>query len=148
MAENKKSYDMSLNVSQLLAQNAQANVKIAHAKFGGSIASYDNVGADLLSIFTGSFGNKVASTYADSLTSSVIAPNDKDIQQDKVNYLESGMKEDYSRTSNMRTSAVSTINTLFDSSFTLILEYPPGYEQMALINYYSLFGYRLERWLP
>ena len=148
MAENKKSYDMSLNVSQLLAQNAQANIKVAQAKYGGSIASYDNVGADLLSIITGSFGNKVASTYADSIGANILAPNDAAIQQDKLNYLKTGMKADYTRTSNMRTSAISTINTLYDSTFCLVFEYPPIYEQMAVINYYALFGYKVERWIP
>lgn len=148
MAENKKSYDMSLNVSQLLAQNAQANIKVAQAKYGGSIASYDNVGADLLSIITGSFGNKVASTYADSIGANVLAPNDAAIQQDKLNYLKTGMKADYTRTSNMRTSAISTINTLYDSTFCLVFEYPPIYEQIAVINYYALFGYKVERWIP
>lgn len=148
MAENKKSYDMSLNVSQLLAQNAQANIKVAQAKYGGSIASYDNVGADLLSIITGSFGNKVASTYADSIGANVLAPNDAAIQQDKLNYLKTGMKADYTRTSNMRTSAISTINTLYDSTFCLVFEYPPEYEQIAVINYYALYGYKLERWVP
>ena len=148
MAENKKSYDMSLNVSQLLAQNAQANIKVAQAKYGGSIASYDNVGADLLSIITGSFGNKVASTYADSIGANVLAPNDAAIQQDKLNYLKTGMKADYTRTSNMRTSAISTVNTLYDSTFCLVLEYPPLYEQITVINYYALFGYKVERWIP
>lgn len=148
MAENKKSYDMSLNVSQLLAQNAQANIKVAQAKYGGSIASYDNVGADLLSIITGSFGNKVASTYADSIGANILAPNDAAIQQDKLNYLQTGMKADYTRTSNMRTSAISTINTLYDSTFCVVLEYPPMYEQVAVINYYALYGYKLERWVP
>ena len=148
MAENKKSYDMSLNVSQLLAQNAQANVKIAQAKYGAAISSFDNIGADLLSIFTGSFGNKVASTYADSIGANTLAPNDAAIQQDKLNYLKTGMKADYTRTSNMRTSAISTINTLYDSTFCLVFEFPPVYEQLAVINYYALFGYKIERWLP
>lgn len=148
MAENKKSYDMSLNVSQLLAQNAQANIKIAKAKYGGSIASYDNVASDILSIISGSFGNKVASTYADSIGANILAPNDAAIQQDKLNYLSTGMKSDYSRTSNMRTSAISTINTLYDSTFCLVFEYPPIYEQITVINYYALFGYKLERWDP
>lgn len=148
MAENKKSYDMSLNVSQLLAQNAQANIKVAQAKYGGSIASYDNVASDLISIISGSFGNKVASTYADSIGANVLAPNDAAIQQDKLNYLKTGMKADYTRTSNMRTSAISTINTLYDSTFCLVLEYPPLYEQVTAINYYALFGYKLERWAP
>lgn len=148
MAENKKSYDMSLNVSQLLAQNAQANIKIAKAKYGGAIASFDNVGADIMSIITGSFGNKVASTYADSIGANILAPNDAAIQQDKLNYLKTGMKADYTRTSNMRTSAISTINTLYDSTFCLVFEYPPIYEQITVINYYALFGYKLERWLP
>ena len=148
MAENKKSYDMSLNVSQLLAQNAQANIKIAQAKYGGSIASYDNVASDILSIISGSFGNKVASTYADSIGANILAPNDAAIQQDKLNYLKTGMKADYSRTSNMRTSAISTINTLYDSTFCLVFEYPTKYEQIAIINYYALYGYKLERWVP
>lgn len=148
MAENKKSYDMSLNVSQLLAQNAQANIKVAQAKYGGSIASYDNVASDLLSIITGSFGNKVASTYADSIGANILAPNDAAIQQDKVNYLATGMKADYTRTSNMRTSAISTINTLYDSTFCLVFEFPPTYEQIAVINYYALFGYVVQRWIP
>ena len=58
------------------------------------------------------------------------------------------MKADYTRTSNMRTSAISTINTLYDSTFCLVFEYPPFYEQIAVINYYALFGYKLQRWLP
>ena len=148
MAENKRSYDMSLNVSQLLAQNAQANIKVAQARYGGSIASYDNIGTDLLSIFTGSFGNKVASTYADSIGANTLAPNDAAIQQDKLNYLKTGIKADYTRTSNMRTSAISTINTLYDSTFCLTFEFPPVYEQIAVINYYALYGYKLQRWEP
>ena len=131
-----------------MSQNAQAEIKIAQAKYGASIASYDNVASDIMSIISGSFGNKVASTYADSIGANILAPNNAAIQQDKLNYLRTGMKADYTRTSNMRTSAISTINTLYDSTFCLVFEYPPIYEQVAIINYYALFGYKLERWLP
>lgn len=146
IANNKNNYEMGLNIAQLMAQNAQASVKMAHASYGGSIASYDNVFSDLMSIIKGSFGSQVANTYNLGIESNTIAPNDADIQQDKLNYMRTGMKADYSRTSNLRVSASSNINTLYDSSYIWIYEYIPAFEQIAVINYYALNGYLLERW--
>lgn len=146
IANNKNSYGMALNITGLECQNAQARIKEAKATYGGSIASFDNVGADLLSIISGSFGNKVASTYNAGIEANTIAPNDADMQQDRLNYLKTGMKQDYSRVSNMRVSAQDCANTLFDSTYTWIYEYPAPFEQLAIINYYALYGYILERW--
>ena len=146
IANNKNNYEMGLNIAQLLAQNAQASVKMAHASYGGSIASYDNVFSDLTNIVKGSFGSQVANTYNLGVESNTIAPNDADIQQDKLNYMRTGMKADYSRTSNLRVSASSNINTLYDSSYIWIYEYIPQFEQVTVINYYALNGYLLERW--
>lgn len=146
MANNKNNYEMGLNIAQLMAQNAQASVKMAHASYGGSIASYDNVFSDLISIVKGSFGSQVANTYNLGIESNTIAPNDANIQQDKLNYMKTGMKADYSRVSNLRVSASSNINTLYDSSYIWIYEYIPQFEQITVINYYALNGYLLERW--
>ena len=109
---------MALNIANLDCQNAQAGVNVAHAKYGASIASYDNVASDIFSVVTGSFDNKVAGTYEASINSNIIAPNEANIQQDKYNYLKTGMKKDYSRVSNMRVSAQDCPNTLFDSTYT------------------------------
>lgn len=146
IANNKNNYEMGLNIAQLMAQNAQASVKMANATYGGSIASYDNVASDIWSVINGSFGTKVANTYNAGIESNTIAPNDANIQQDKLRYLQTGMKADYSRVSNLRVSASSNINTLFDSSYIWIYEYIPQYEQIAVTNYYALNGYLLERW--
>ena len=146
MANNKNNYEMGLNIAQLMAQNAQASVKMAHASYGGSIASYDNVFSDLLSIVKGSFGSQVANTYNLGIESNTIAPNDANIQQDKLNYIKTGMKADYSRVSNLRVSASSNINTLYDSSYIWIYEYIPQYEQVTVSIYYELNVYLLDRW--
>lgn len=143
---NKNNYSMALNVTNLQCQNAQASIKMANANYGGSVASYDNVAADLLSIFKGSFGSQVASTYNASIEANTIAPNDANIQQDKLNYLQTGMKADYSRVSNMRVSAQDCPNSLYDTTYTWVYEYLPLYEQYVIINYYALNGYLLERW--
>ena len=146
IANNKNSYGMALNITGLECQNAQAKIKEARANYGGDIAGFDNVGADLLSIFTGSFGSKVANTYNAGIEANTIVPNDADIQKQHLNYLKTGMKQDYSRVSNMRLSAQDCVNTLFDSTYTWIYEYPTPYEQVTIINYYALYGYILERW--
>ena len=146
IANNKNNYSMALNIANLDCQNAQAGVNVAHAKYGASIASYDNVASDIFSVITGSFANKVAGTYEASINSNIIAPNEANIQQDKYNYLKTGMKKDYSRVSNMRVSAQDCPNTLFDSTYTWIYEYLPHYEAVAVVNYYALNGYLLERW--
>lgn len=143
---NKNNYSMALNVANLQCQNAQAQVLQSRAAYGGSIASYDNVFSDLLSIIKGSFGSQVANTYNLGIEANTIAPNDLDIQQDKLNYLQTGMKADYSRVSNMRVSAQDCPNSLYDSTYTWIYEYLPLYEQYVIINYYALNGYILERW--
>lgn len=146
IANNKNNYSMALNVANLQCQNAQASIKMANANYGGSVASYDNVAADLLNIVKGSFSSQVASTYNASIEANTIAPNDANIQQDKLNYLQTGMKADYSRVSNMRVSAQDCPNALYDSTYTWIYEYLPLYEQYVVINYYALNGYVLERW--
>ena len=143
---NKNNYSMALNVANLQCQNAQAQVLQSRAAYGGSIASYDNVFSDLLSIIKGSFGSQVANTYNLGVEANTVAPNDLDIQQDKLNYLQTGMKADYSRVSNMRVSAQDCPNALYDSTYTWIYEYLPLYEQFVVINYYALNGYILERW--
>lgn len=143
---NKNNYSMALNVANLECQNAQARVLQSKAAYGGSIASYDNVFSDLMSIIKGSFGNQVANTYNLGIEANTIAPNDLDIQQDKLNYLQTGMKADYSRVSNMRVSTQDCPNSLYDSTYTWIYEYLPLYEQFVVINYYALNGYVLERW--
>ena len=124
MATSRNAYDTGLNVSQLMAQKSLV---------GG-------LGAGASSAMTGNILGAIFNPLGDIF--SAIG------QEIKYSYELTGKKQDYSRTSNMRTSATSTINTLYDSSFMLVLELPPMYEQVMVVNYYALHGYKLERWVP
>lgn len=146
LAQHSMQYDMGLNISSLLAQNEQQKVTIASNLAGGMEASLINPFGDIAKLLTGNFTTYTASAINEQINSQSIAPNNYRIANDRLMYMESGMKKDYTRTSNLRNASMTAINTLFDSNFVNVYEYPVPYETTVVINYCALYGYILERW--
>ena len=157
IANSKNSYDMGLNISNLLAQNAQAQVQIAKNSMGQAIASeIGGIGGVIGDVFSGQWG-KVGSAIGGiasgavgiasaSIDANTIAPNNADIQEMKYRYEATGKAQDMSRTTSMRVSATATTNTLNDTVYTVVDELPPLYEQVYVVNYYALDGYIVNKW--
>lgn len=146
LAQHSMQYDMGLNISSLIAQNEQQKVTIASNLAGGMEASLINPFGDIFKVLSGNFATYTASAINEQINSQSIAPNNYHIANDKLMYMETGMKKDYTRTSNLRNASMTAINTLFDSNFVNVYEYPVTYETTAVINYCALYGYILERW--
>ena len=143
LAQHSMQYDMGLNISSLIAQNEQQKVTIASNLAGGMEASLINPFGDIAKALTGNFATYTASAINEQINAQSIAPNNYRIANDKLMYMETGMKKDYTRTSNLRNASMTAINTLFDSNFVNVYEYPVTYETTAVINYCALYGYIL-----
>lgn len=146
LAQHSMQYDVGLNISSLMAQNEQQKVTIASNLAGGMEASLINPLGDLTKLLAGNFTTNVARAINEQINAQSIAPNNYHMANDKLMYLETGMKKDYTRTSNLRNASMTAINTLFDSNFVNVYEYPVLYETTVVINYCALYGYILERW--
>ena len=147
MAQHKNNYDMALNVSNLECQKAQVGIATASERTAGLLASQFDPFYLLTGFFSGQTFNQLGQ-LATAGTSIAGATFTEEQAEANYNYLKTGMRQDYSRTSNMRVSATSTINTLYDSTFVLIYEHLPQYENLVVANYHALNGYPLERWVP
>lgn len=145
MAQHKNNYDMALNIASLEAQRSQTEVSIAHLRASYMEASFLNPLGDVESVLTGNFITRVGDTMVAKKAVGVALDNEL-IADANMDYYKTGMKGDMSRTSNMRVSATSTINTLYDSSFVIIREYLPNYEATLVINWHAMNGYILERY--
>lgn len=163
MANNKNSYDTALNVSYLMAEQAQQNIQVANNTFAGDVAGATGTGTSTVlnaigDIFSGKWG-QIASGTASTieqgfntasarLDAQEIAPESYDEQEDKYNYLSTGKEADMTRVTNMRVSATGSINVLNNTEYCVIAEMPPAYEQLFVVNYYALHGYIVNRWAP
>ena len=148
---------MGLNISNLLAQNAQAEVQVARNNMGIAIANeIGGLGGLVGDIFSGKWGavggavgglsSGAVSIANASIDANTIAPNNADIQQMRYHYEASGKQADMSRTTSMRVSATATTNTLNDTVYVVVDEVPPLYEQTYVVNYYALNGYIVNKW--
>lgn len=146
LAQHNNQYDMGLNIAGLMAQNAQQEITIAQNRAGGDEASLLNPFGDVFKFVSGNYTSSIASAINEQIVSQSIAPNDYAIANDRATYMSTGMKKDYSRVSNLRNASITAVNTLFDSNFVNVYEYPVAYEQLVVINYCALYGYLLERW--
>ena len=148
IANNKNNYDTALNISYLMAEQAQQNINVVKQGYMGTIGSLLNPISDLTGLINGGTIQKGFRAQAERIEATQIAPESYAEQADKYNYLAYGKEQDMTRVSNMRVSSTSSLNVENNVEYCMVAEVPPLYEQIAVVNYYALNGYLVDKWVP
>lgn len=144
IANNLNQYHMGKNLAKINLQQAQVNMILGDMTAG--IGLFTN-SLDLLnpSNFDISSLNAISNIGSESGN---IFNNYFNVEKSKLqyNYMNTGIKQDYSRVSNERLATNSNVFSLYNGSLVYTLEIPTTYDMNVLIYFYNSLGFIVNQW--